>query len=249
MQTQVLEVTRATEPVTGSLSLARELVQFLEAGDAANADRVMQQLAQERESQLFREIGKLTRELHDALRNVELEARMAGLAENEIPDAKERLRYVIARTEDAANRTLSAVEASMPLAERIGADAAALATQWSRFRRREMKLADFRVMAEELMGFLDATQADTRALQTQLSDILLAQDFQDLTGQVIRRVIDLVQEVETNLVRMIRMSGAATVTTLRPQGGIAAEGPSLPGSIGTVNGQDEVDDLLSSLGF
>lgn len=235
------------------LQTARDLVAYLEAGEDTKADEAVQLMASSRQSSLFMEVGRLTRELHDAMKNFELDGRIAGLAEHEIPDAKQRLNYVMQKTEEAANRTLTAVEKLLPVSEQLGTDATNFTNEWQRFTRREMDMAEFKLLSARLAQFLEKIKNDSNTMHGQLSEVLMAQDFQDLTGQVIRRVIAMVTEVENNLVRLIRCAGTGICqvesdadATLR------AEGPQIAGTQETgtrVNGQDDVDDLLSSLGF
>lgn len=245
----------------GSLQLARELVEQLEAGDEEMVTKLLDDLARKRETGLFQEIGKLTRELHDALNSFHLDSRIASLTEHDIPDAKERLSYVITMTEQAAHRTLNAVEASLPIAEELQTRSHELRDKWARFRRKDMQASEFRALVPEIDSFLDLTSGHAEKLNSSLSDVLMAQDFQDLTGQIIRRVINLVKDVEENLVQMVRISGQR----MRPvEGGSAGSdkagkedlsrgiGPQVPGvdkGEDVVTGQDDVDDLLSSLGF
>ena len=241
------------------LSHARRLVESIEAGDTENVKHIMDELASIRESDLFREMGKLTRELHDSLKSFRLDPRLAGLAESEIPDAKERLNYVITMTEQAANKTMDAVEQCLPLSDHLQAQSEALRERWERFRSRDLSLEEFRELSQELDEFFPKILSDSKMLHSNLSDVLLAQDYQDITGQIIRRVITLVQDVEQGLVDLIKISGNAKDTQKKTEEkakehtkDIEAEGPQVPGTTTTsavVNGQDEVDDLLSSLGF
>lgn len=236
----------------GRLQLAKDLVQHLEVGDDSGADAVIERMTRERESSLFMEIGRLTRELHDSLMSVKLDNRITGLAEHDIPDAKQRLHYVIQKTEDAAHRTLNAVETLMPITDRIGQKAARITGDWSRFTRREMDVGEFKSLCGEVGRFLEEVRTDSSQIQANLSDVLMAQDFQDLTGQVIRRIIDLVTEVENNLVRLIRCSGGKAGDQEPQHDPVRAEGPRVEGTKSNgqhVNGQDDVDALLSSLGF
>ena len=94
------------------LEKAKLLVNFLECGDQDAADKMLEELADFSESTLFREVGRLTRELHEAINGFLLDAKIADLAQREIPDASERLTYVITMTENSANTTLNAVEES-----------------------------------------------------------------------------------------------------------------------------------------
>src|SRR5574344_917692 len=100
-----------------TLEQAKQLVVLLEQGRQAEADLLLSAVDTTMQSDLFAEVGKLTRQLHDALNDFQLDPRLGALATEDIPDAKQRLSYVIAKTEDAANRTMDAVEASLPLAD------------------------------------------------------------------------------------------------------------------------------------
>jgi len=235
------------------LDLARDIVASLEVGDEKGAAQLIVQLAGTRDSILFQEVGRITRELHDAINSFLADAQFQDLAQNQFRDAAERLRFVIETTEQAANTTMDAVEQSLPLADKILGDAERLAMQWERFKSRQMTVEDFRSLSTELGEFLNGLQDDSRALHGKLSEVLMAQGFQDITGQVIKKVITLVQDVENKLIQLIRLSGQQTgERDAIQQERIAQEtGPAVPGvAHGTVvSGQDEVDDLLSSLGF
>ncbi len=238
-----------------NLNKARQLLAHLEAGEEGEAQAVLDELTRLRENALFQELGRLTREFHDTLNSFQLDSDIVSLTEHDIPDAKERLNYVITMTEQAANRTLGAVEQSMPACDRLEAAAAKLHKDWKKFTKRELDVEQFRIFSKELDGFLASVQEDTTLLKGHLTDALMAQDFQDLTGQVIRKVITLVSDVEKNLVDLIRASGQAAAATGKGSGSRAdkeaLQGPPIPGkaAASTVSGQDEVDDLLSSLGF
>lgn len=242
-----------------SLIQARQLVAELEAGNSDAASNLLDELARRRDSGLFQELGKLTRELHDTLNSFHLDSRITALTEHDIPDAKERLSYVITMTEQAAHRTLTAVEESLPIAEELQKRANELHDKWTRFRRKDMDVSEFRALVPEIDSFLDLTSGHATKLNTSLSDVLMAQDFQDITGQIIRRVINLVKDVEDNLVSLIRISGqrmapadkAASKPTAGHDDTTRGFGPQVPGVDhgDVVHGQDDVDDLLSSLGF
>ena len=238
------------------LVLARSLVEHLESGKDDDALTAIAQLAGFRDSLLFREVGRLTRELHDSINNFVVDSHIVDIAESDMPDAAERLRYVIKMTEEAANTTLSAVESAMPLAENLHRDSEHLAELWEKFNARKLTVEDFRELSAELSVFLNDTQQNSAALNSKLSEVLLAQGYQDLTGQIIRKVIDLVHDVEGKLVELVRLSGGAQKpqTQQAPESDVNTKpaGPVVPGVDkvdDAVQGQDEVDDLLSSLGF
>ena len=241
------------------LDQARALVAELESGNSDAAESLIDELGRTREQNLFRELGKMTRQLHDALNSFAVDSRMVALAESDIPDAKARLSHVIDMTEESANRTLTAVEGSLPIAEQLQEQASALHEKWARFCNKDMGVTEFRDLSKEIDDFLGLTSGHAGQIHSNLSEVMMAQGFQDLTGQIIRRVITLVQEVEDNLVELIRLSGGARVERSDRNREPGAEtdvmrgiGPVVPGvdpGGGAVSDQDEVDDLLSSLGF
>ncbi len=234
----------------------QELARMAEQGNAEGTERLIDELTNMREQSLFNELGKLTRQFHEALNSFRLDARISNLAEKDFPDAKERLRYVITMTNTSADRSLTAAEESLPLCESIGSQAANFKDEWERFTRREMSADEFRTMSGRLIEFFDQISDGSDQLKNNLNEVIMAQDFQDLTGQIITRVISLVDEMEISLVELIRISGQnlaphAEAEKKEEEDRIKAEGPAVPGldTEGTVSGQDEVDDLLSSLGF
>lgn len=247
---------------TAMLDQARALVQELESGNMPAAEGLIERLSHIREQSLFQELGKMTRQLHDSLNSFALDSRMQSLAESDIPDAKARLNHVIEMTEASANRTLNAVEDTLPISEHLQSVANNLHAKWDRFRNKDMNVEEFRGMSKEIDEFLRVTKDDAGQINSNLSDVMMAQEFQDLTGQILRRVITLVQEVEDNLVELIRLSGgieketesgsSAVSDTKKTEDILSGVGPQVPGvgdEDSVVSGQDEVDDLLSSLGF
>ncbi|MCX8048638.1 MAG: protein phosphatase CheZ [Methylohalobius sp.] len=241
-----------TRSLEQRLEQARALVAALERGDVATADRVVDEIGRLREKQLFQELCQLTRQLHDALASFLADAQLAELAANDIPDARERLRYVITLTEQAATTTLNALDEMLPLVEGLEAKIQSLAGRWGKFLQREMSYREFRTLSGDLATFLQDASPKMETLRARLHEVLMAQSFQDLSGQIIRRVIGLVQQVETSLVELIRFSGQkGELRHPNPTSGdLAGRGPSVPGlDKGQIANQDEVDDLLSSLGF
>ncbi len=236
------------------LEKARELVCLLEAGKSDEAEEVLNDLTHIHETNIFQELGRLTRELHDTLTGFQVDSRMSELMEHDLPDAKERLDYVIQMTDRAAHKTLTAVEQSIPICDGIMDATEEISDRWHRFLARDMTAEQFREMARGISAFLETSSERTGALRSCLNDILIAQDYQDLTGQTIRRVIKLVQDVEDNLINFIRLSskhaGANGASESR-HSTEGLQGPQIPGreDSDAMKSQDEVDELLSSLGF
>lgn len=242
---------------------SNQLQGAIDKGDMTRAMEVVADLSADRDQRLYQEVGRLTRSLHESIRNFQIDAHNSEQAEalSKMGDASDRLGYVVEMTSKAANKTLDLVEDTMPMASRIKEDAESIRKEWARLRRREMKPAEFRELYSRIDGFLDRLSTDSDKVYASLSDILMAQDFQDLTGQVIQKVTNLVKEVEDSLVRLVVMASSVDELTgtrhddLRKDQPVRdinkGEGPQIRAAEreDTVAGQDDVDDLLSSLGF
>ena len=246
-----------TEPLI-SLEQARELVQLLEMGENETANELVQQLAVPGSSELFAEVGKLTRQLHDSLKNFQIDPSLNNLLEEDIPDAKKRLNHVIDMTEQAANRTMDAVESCLPIADQLTQQLSNIQPNWQKLMQRQLQLGEFKALCHKLDGFFNQASADSNVLNSLLTDVLMAQDYQDLTGQILRRVIELVREVEESLIGLLTAFGQSSLvapTEAKPAKNKPkaheAEGPIIDAAErdDVVSGQDDVDDLLSSLGF
>ncbi|MDT8384986.1 MAG: protein phosphatase CheZ [Gammaproteobacteria bacterium] len=234
---------------------AEEMVRAMQEGNDRQAGELLQYISSARESGLYNEVGKMARGLHDALNTFCSETRIDELAEDEIPDARSRLRHVITLTQKSADRSLTAVENTLPRCDELSGKISELGKAWQNFKRREMSVEQFRELSTKLETFFSEAEEETSAIRSGLNEVMMAQDFQDLTGQIITRVIELVEEVEGNLVELVRLTGVrktpSTTNDNDRAEAIKAEGPHVPG-LGdnkVVNGQDDVDDLLSSLGF
>jgi chemotaxis protein CheZ len=224
----------------------------LAAGDESRFVATLDALIRRREQALFGELRKLSEDLQAALDRFTLDSRLLTLAEKEVPDARHRLDHVLKLTDEAAHRTMDLVEKSAPLAEKAAREAAEIGELWRRFRARSLEPAEFRAMVERLDAFLAATQGDMEHVRGNLSEVLLAQGFQDLSGQIIRSVMNLVAELETSLADLIRISkGDAKESTPAAETSTRGFGPAVPGiNNGTAVGhQDDVDALLSGLGM
>lgn len=233
------------------LAAAKALVNAIEQDDEALIKTKLLALTNARESDLFQQIGKLTRELHEALNNFKIDTRLIDLTHKDMPDTRERLNYVIQTTEEAAHKTLGYIDNTLPLANELKQTAAKLSDSWQRFRNREMSPAEFRELSREIEAYLPGVNTSADAIHDNLSEMTLAQGFQDLTGQVLRQVISLVEEVETNLVKLVKVAGQPQQVDSQAMDPLKAEGPQIntKNKPNVVNNQDEVDDLLSSLGF
>jgi len=224
----------------------------LAAGDETAFLSELDALVRRREMTLFGELRKLTGDLQSALERFRLDSRLLVLAEKEVPDARHRLDHVLKLTDEAAHRTMDLVEQSAPLADRTATSAAEIQLVWKRFRQRRVDVTEFQAMVVKMDQFLNEACADMDRVRGNLSEVLLAQGYQDLSGQIIRGVMTLVSELEVALADLIRLSksGADTSKPVKeePARGF---GPAVPGVNNgpAVSGQQDVDALLSGLGM
>ena len=200
-------------------------------------------------SDIISRIGQLTRMLRDSLRELGLDQAIAQAAEA-IPDARDRLDYVVHMTAQAAERALNCVEAAQPRQNELESSAKALKIRWDEWFANPVELSDARALVAETREYLDVVPQHTSFTNAQLLEIMMAQDFQDLTGQVIKRMMDVVQEIEKQLL-MVLMENIPDMPS-KPQkpADSLLNGPQLDkNGAGVIANQDQVDDLLDSLGF
>ncbi len=234
-----------------------ELTAALRAEDETAFFAAVDHIVHMREPGMFTELRKLTDDLQQALERFSIEARLADIAENVIPDARARLTHVIRMTDAAAHKTLDLVEQSGPLAERTAREAANLHQTITTFRsgtpgfEAARSIEGVMPLLRSIEAFLPAARTDSEQVRRNLADVLLAQGYQDLTGQIIRSVMKLVEELESALANLAKLSGG-NVEHLS----IGAEAPQQPGPVvpgvtkGEVaSGQTDVDALLSGLGM
>lgn len=220
---------------TGKLAL---LNRAFEAGDESEFEdtlRDMGQLDEQAAAHKLAEVARASDTMFMALARFRTDSRLAALAHREIPDARLRLEHVLSMTQDAANRTLDLIERSAPLASASVRSANELLATLD-----ERSHVDIRRHLEE-------TRDNFEAVRINLSEVMLAQSFQDLTGQILRGVQRLIGEVETALGEIARVTGGQHSTESAPTG---LEGPAVPGvTHNAVTAQSDVDDLIAGLGI
>ena len=242
-----------------SLSQAKALVAHLEKDEVSDANEIIESVSiqAKEDNGMFAQVGELTRELHDALVSFQSDTRLIDMTGHDLPDAKDRLNYVIEMTDNAANKTMDAVDTCLPVTDKLIADLDSVIPSWKKLMGRNLPLSEFKTLCYQIDSMLSESNKSALTLRASLTDILMAQDFQDLTGQMIRRVISLVQEIESKLVGILTVCHDGDLEELinddkkNVKQSTEAEGPIMHAEErdDVVNGQDDVDDLLSSLGF
>lgn len=200
----------------------------------------------------------ITRNLHESLRALGYDQVLETIV-GDIPDVHTRLDYVVKTTQDAADKVLNAVEVITPLQHEIKKTARTLTEEWEQVLAEEPALSD--ALKQQISRTYEhlASMSDKVDATNQLAmDIMMAQEFQDLTGQVVSKAMRLVQEIEMQLIDMLKQyphilprTGADVALQRTHQSQRSEEGPVIEPDVGKgrYSSQDEVDDLLSSLGF
>ena len=242
------------------IQMSKNYTNLLMEGNESQAEMVFAEMCKlnkhqkpAQENYLYDEVGKLTRELHDSINQFVSDSRLQVTAGEEMPDARQRLNHVIELTEKSAHKTMSLIENSIPLLSSLDE------------RLVQFKSAVDNVSVDdEVAKILEYTSSISKKVSNDLNEIMLAQDYQDLTGQIIQRVSTLVQNVENNLIGLLRITEEDKVSVRNSKNvdkkmvGVHEEeqknngfGPAVPGvNHGDVlQSQGDVDDLLSSLGF
>lgn len=234
--------------------LLDQLRGFFEIMQTSNPDE-LQQLIKELESQppLFNEIGKIVRSFYEQMVAISttIPERLGKIANVDMEDANQRLQHIVSMTENAANKTMDLAE---ELLEGIG----------GRTSRLDQSIASIEAalkgggLSEDLVKTLQGAGDQLKQIkeeddqyQASLTDILVAQDYQDLTGQVINKIVNLMNSLENDLIVLIETFGqhyAVEKTEKEQEGADELKGP-LHEEAEEKSSQGDVDDLLSSLGF
>lgn len=197
--------------------------------------------------QLVNRIGHLTRQMREGMRELGLDKSIARAAEA-IPEARDRLSYVAQMTERAAERALNAIDVAQPIQDKLSRQAHGLTQRWDVWFASPLELDDARELVVDTRSYLSDVPQQVSATNAQLMEIMMAQDFQDLTGQVIKKMMDVIKGMETQLLQLLIDN--APMEKRQEAGAGLLNGPQIkPGSLDTVADQGQVDDLLASLGF
>lgn len=210
------------------------------------ASTMMHSLNETQQEDMISRIGHMTRSLHDNLSALGYDKVLEQVAQ-EIPDARDRLSYVARMTEQAAERVLNATDMATPLQSELSDRAASLKKRWEEVMQRAALKSEYDAVVQETLTYLSLANDHTATTKSLLMDIMMAQDFQDLTGQVIKKVTTLAQDLERQLVQVL-VDFAPAVKKYEDS---LLNGPQIDphNTVDVVANQEQVDDLLDSLGF
>jgi chemotaxis protein CheZ len=203
----------------------------------------------ETDKNMYERLGGIVRLLHDSLRELGYD-RALSEASSQITDAQDRLEYVATLTEQAANKVLNTLDEGMPAQDKLSKQAAEMEGRWSALFAGKLSLDEFKALAGDSRQFAQAVSEATEAEKARLLEIMMAQDFQDITGQLIKKVVTITKTVENELAQLLRDNAPPETRAKLAEKEAAPvqlmSGPSMPSA---ALDQDNVDDLLADLGF
>lgn len=194
------------------------------------------------DASMYERLGSIVRQLHDSLRSLGYDKSLAE-ANSQISDAQDRLAHIAALTEQSAVKVLNTLEAAMPAQEAMIRQGREMEERWAQLFAGKIGIEEFKVLAADARAFSASVAAEGEREKARLLEIMMAQDFQDLTGQIIKKVVGVTQGIEQDLARLLLDNAPATVKEKHVE---LMAGPSAPG-VALVQG--DVDDLLADLGF
>jgi chemotaxis protein CheZ len=194
---------------------------------------------------MFERLGGIVRLLHDSLRELGYDKALTE-ASSQINDAQDRLEYVASLTEQAANKVLNTLDEGMPAQDVLSKKAKEMENRWAELFAGKLSIDQFKTLAGDSRGFAAAVTDATEAEKARLLDIMMAQDFQDITGQLIKKVVTITKTVEHELAELLRDNAPPAVREKLAAKPALMSGPALPS---VALDQDNVDDLLADLGF
>ncbi|PJJ19100.1 chemotaxis protein CheZ [Janthinobacterium sp. 67] len=219
-----------------------------EAASAASADASGDAAdpVDQSDKPMFERLGGIVRLLHDSLRELGYDKALTE-ASSQIVDAQDRLEYVATLTEQAANKVLNTLDEGMPAQDVLSKKAKDMDGRWTALFDGKLSLEEFKALAGDSRQFAQAVAEATEAEKARLLEIMMAQDFQDITGQLIKKVVNITKTVENELAQLLRDNAPAEVREKLAQKPVPLmQGPSVPS---VALDQDNVDDLLADLGF
>jgi chemotaxis protein CheZ len=203
----------------------------------------------ETDKNMYERLGGIVRLLHDSLRELGYDRALTE-ASSQINDAQDRLEYVATLTEQAANKVLNTLDEGMPAQDKLSKQAQDMEGRWAALFAGKLSLDEFKALAGDSRQFAAAVSEATEAEKARLLEIMMAQDFQDITGQLIKKVVGITKTVENELAQLLRDNAPPeTRAKLAEKEAVPVQlmsGPSMPSA---ALDQDNVDDLLADLGF
>lgn len=236
------------DQINDMMELVQQLLDAFAEGNIAGAEEAIEKLSSYGEKEIFSEVGKMTRKLHDSLSDFKslIDPRLKNLAEDDVPDAADKLMWVIDKTDEAASKSISIAEKNQSRISQINLTIELIEDM---FPKKEGE-------PDAGREALDIIKSAITEIDKDMIDIMLAQEYQDLTGQIIKKVVKLVSQLEDDLVNLVKVFGVKVETPKQSienkmsdiEKGVLS-GPQIKGGDNVLSGQGDVDALLSDFGF
>ena len=195
---------------------------------------------------MYARLGGIVRMLHDSMRELGYDRSLSDVA-SQIGDAQERLEFVATLTEQAANKVLNAIDIGMPAQDALSGKAKNIGGRWDKLFAGQLSIDEFKALAGDSRAFATTVIDSAETEKGRMLEIMMAQDFQDITGQLIKKIVGITAVAERELAQLLRDNAPPELLVhveAKP-----AELMSGPAADGSALVQNDVDDLLDSLGF
>ncbi len=213
------------------------------AGDQASAAHVAAaSLHSAADQPIYERLGGIVRQLHDSLRELGYDKSLSE-STSQIAESKDRLEYIATLTEQSAVKVLNTLESGMPAQDALIKQGREMEARWAMLFAGKTGIDEFKILAADARQFAASVVSEGEKEKARLLEIMMAQDFQDLTGQIIKKVVGVTKSIEQDLAKLLLDNAPAAVKEKHVE---LMSGPSLSG---TALAQDDVDDMLADLGF
>lgn len=250
--TTIEEVTAEEATVTSAETTVEEPIETDEPSLETPSVEEETMSTEETSNNVVDQVGQLTRTLHNSLRELGYDKRLEDISA-EVPEAQDKLTYIATKAEQAAERVLTATEIAMPIQEELSSESTNLSEQWKQALESQESSPDdaekYKNLIINTLAYLDSVPKQADATNAQLMEIMMAQDFQDLTGQVVSKVTKMVKDLEFELLQLLVANVPAEKRIGIDEGLMNGPVVNPEKRDDVVSNQEQVDDLLASMGF
>jgi chemotaxis protein CheZ len=198
---------------------------------------------------IYERLGGIVRQLHDSLRELGYDRSLTNVA-TQVNDAQGRLEYIATLTEQAATKVLNAIDVSIPAQDVLAKDAQEISERWTLLFDGKLSIEELKKLAGDSQLFSKQVVDSADAEKARLLEIMMAQDFQDITGQLIKKIVKITHSLETELAQLLQDNAPESRTSAAAMAQFEStelmSGPSIPAN---ALAQNDVDSLLGDLGF
>ncbi len=224
------------ETVNLIMEQVQNLLDSMACGDFEKAEKAVLELSSFSNREIYSELGKITRNLHDSLIEFKklIDPKLTSVTRDDMPEAADKLQWVMSKTDEAATKVIGIAERNLALQSGLSKSLEVVEKRINKLKKNTKEEKE--AIASIKQGFLE--------MNADFVEIMLAQEFQDITGQILKKVISLVSDMEAQLVSLVRIFGVKGEKQTEEMAG-----PQIKEAENVLSGQDDVDDLLSDLGF